>query len=493
MRRLDDSFPDTQFGQKEETANGQVPVYVNALLYGDELDLQYFFFYAHNGPLLPRLIPTAGVHEGDWEHITVRISASTEAILAIFMDSHGNEGRWYTDVASSNSASANDGYKLTNGTHPIVYSSKCSHAVKPNAGRHKRAKFGNFQLVTPIDDETDDAGVRWQTWKKIVLLRPREEATIEDCPSLLWLRFNGDWGKVRMKKNAGGTFLEGNGPYGPAMKRFYTIREPRMTHENCIPSPAGSEHSGLEPEEVWNFKAINERCSNVWFSNEDGVGGLSVQLGTIFVKLWDDRGTGSIQDGSFWRPVPPPGYFFLGDVCLNNKRSNSWNCSCVVVREEEGNKEPLLTKPISYKKVWDSRGTGTKCSINKKKGISIWEPLPLPGYTAVGHIISQSKDDKAPPADAVDRFRCVHNSLLVPATYRMKGKRAGWLWCDKDSGGSFGRVSVWAVGAYSDKATAALPAGTFITHNDYGVPDPALAFCFGVSSSGRLASSSKEE
>jgi hypothetical protein len=33
-----------------------------------------------------------------------------------------------------------------------------------------------------------------------------------------------------------------------------------------------------------------------------------------YTGLWNDKGSGARADGSFWRPVPPPGYIALGDV-----------------------------------------------------------------------------------------------------------------------------------------------------------------------------------
>ena len=35
---------------------------------------------------------------------------------------------------------------------------------------------------------------------------------------------------------------------------------------------------------------------------------------TGYAKIWDDRGSGATLSGSFWRPIPPPGYVSLGDV-----------------------------------------------------------------------------------------------------------------------------------------------------------------------------------
>lgn len=83
----------------EQTYHGQrvddldsVPAYVHVVISqdGKELDLQYYLFFCYNGPLIGNL-PTTGVHEGDWEHVTVRLrykdvenllSAKTETLPA---------------------------------------------------------------------------------------------------------------------------------------------------------------------------------------------------------------------------------------------------------------------------------------------------------------------------------------------------------------------------------------------------------------------------
>jgi Vacuolar protein sorting-associated protein 62 len=39
---------------------------------GRECDIQYWFFYPYNGPF--PVLPWFGNQEGDWEHVTVRVS-----------------------------------------------------------------------------------------------------------------------------------------------------------------------------------------------------------------------------------------------------------------------------------------------------------------------------------------------------------------------------------------------------------------------------------
>ncbi len=119
---------------KDTRAKGGDPknakVYINVKVGKETTDLQYWFLYAFNGPgsvyfatgnALPKVLPafltlnqlkktysspnkpiqlqTLGIHEGDWEHLTVRISNVDGQRIpdkAVFMSAHG-DGGWYPE------------------------------------------------------------------------------------------------------------------------------------------------------------------------------------------------------------------------------------------------------------------------------------------------------------------------------------------------------------------------------------------------------------
>jgi hypothetical protein len=106
------NLSETRGGEGRDGRNG-VPFYVNvAETPAGELDLNYFFFYAYNGAILhgpgkqflhfrlsctdcsslgsgglaalalPSIITaSAGVHEGDWEMVTVRLSPDGSQVI----------------------------------------------------------------------------------------------------------------------------------------------------------------------------------------------------------------------------------------------------------------------------------------------------------------------------------------------------------------------------------------------------------------------------
>jgi hypothetical protein len=119
---------DISLGQPRETEQNLVPVYAHVIEEADEIDIQYFFFYSHNGAIVKSL-SKAGVHEGDWEHITVRVSKLSFSIIAVYMAAHSNEGRWYTEKASV--FGSGRGYSVNETGHPVIWAAVYSHASYP--------------------------------------------------------------------------------------------------------------------------------------------------------------------------------------------------------------------------------------------------------------------------------------------------------------------------------------------------------------------------
>ena len=134
----------------------------------DGLDIQYWFFYAYNGKLgfiLPMNL--TGEHEGDWEHITVRLSNASDpgsrAIAGIFYAAHGAaEGSWLTDQASGTTPVSGK-YVLLNETHPLVYAAWHSHASYEDTGLQ-----GRWRTAWMANDVTGD-GPQWGGSGKNVL------------------------------------------------------------------------------------------------------------------------------------------------------------------------------------------------------------------------------------------------------------------------------------------------------------------------------------
>lgn len=154
----------------------------------DSYDIQYWVFFPYSGPLMGG--PVGGAHEGDWEHVTVRVDSTLQKVEKIYYAAHEAEGRWISpsDV------------RFVDDTHPVVYIARFGHASYPRPGLKGRG-------MLPAD-RTADGGVTWDTWNDVELVATDEGPR----DGYHWLSYSGRWGEV------GSVF---SGPYGPAFQSYW--------------------------------------------------------------------------------------------------------------------------------------------------------------------------------------------------------------------------------------------------------------------------------
>lgn len=191
---------------------------------GGGYDIQYWFCYGFNGPgfagvkvNLPWPIGTkaatvdtapGGDHEGDWEHILVRVGPDGE-IKHVYCSQHDG-GTWYKPASSPG---AHDGFTLDSNGHPIVYSALYGHpsyvypGVFPTEGKSLDGdKFG-FPFSAGLVNFAK-AGKAWNCYET-----GRHEIVAVDIPgcdsfaSPWWLPFQGRCGML--KPSLGNTIQEG--------------------------------------------------------------------------------------------------------------------------------------------------------------------------------------------------------------------------------------------------------------------------------------------
>jgi len=142
-----------------ETELAQIPVYAHVRLIEGEsesiLEIIYMTFFAYNGEYALCGLPLikAGMHDGDWEHVTVRIDAKSGEFYGIYYNSHRNcEGHW------RNSPTLID--KESNRI--------CSYIAKAGHGHYE--KHGTvFRLFGIANDKCSEHGPRWKPSKCIVV------------------------------------------------------------------------------------------------------------------------------------------------------------------------------------------------------------------------------------------------------------------------------------------------------------------------------------
>lgn len=168
-------------------------------------DIQYYFPYTFSGGL-GSPIPY-GEHEGDWEHISIRVNSDGQTIHSVYFAAHDDEGRWYYQTAG-----AVQGYNLISG-RPLVYSAKSSHASYPWAGVWDR-DWNNVDFILP-DDHTADGGAVWDCRNNVINLGEKRFPR----HGFSWLQFSGQWGDCDY--DVEDPISPHCGPYGPAYQKAW--------------------------------------------------------------------------------------------------------------------------------------------------------------------------------------------------------------------------------------------------------------------------------
>jgi hypothetical protein len=211
------SFPNAGTVTPPTAAPCTAPVYANVIDRTDSAGLQYrdllyAFFYSYDEAF-------AASHEGDWEHIVVRIDPLGGNILAIFYQTHGQHdtySNWYYPPNQTPPHPVNDDASqaynafqyyvdpVTQQTTPrcVVYSAIGSHASYTHAG----------SFVTPGGTtDTASQGTSWDTAQNVVVMDPA---------ILDWVMYSGLWG------NPHSSGVAGNPPSGPAAQNWLTTISP---------------------------------------------------------------------------------------------------------------------------------------------------------------------------------------------------------------------------------------------------------------------------
>jgi hypothetical protein len=146
--------------------------------------LQYWFFYFYNDYNLIGRILKAGLHEGDWELVQIRLR-DEKPERAVYTQHARAEGRPWREV------------DVVPGTgRPIVYVARGSHAGYFEPGTHWTGHWfdhadGKRKSPELTLEIVDDAGEPWR-----------------------WIRWPGSWGDTR----AGDSPLDSNSPRSPGSR-----------------------------------------------------------------------------------------------------------------------------------------------------------------------------------------------------------------------------------------------------------------------------------
>jgi len=199
-----------------------IPLYCNVVpIPTGEVDINYYHFYAYNGPVLAHtFIPNAiaskaGCHEGDWEHVTLRISPDCSKLRSVYMSRHGySECRWY--MHKQTAINKDDGYQINEEGKLVIYIAKESHANYAVPGRQDRGHMG------VVDDYTG-FGRLWRPLPEYLVNMGNKDGMLQD-----WAHFTGNWGGP-------GQGLVAGGPFGPIGKGSFVNEHQAMTKYVTVP------------------------------------------------------------------------------------------------------------------------------------------------------------------------------------------------------------------------------------------------------------------
>lgn len=205
---LKDDSPQTRAG---DPANAKIYVHVKQPD-STHLDLQFWFFYAYNGPgtiylkcgyTVPKfgippyenkedagsaLAEPLGEHEGDWEHITIRLALDSGEIDKVYFSQHSG-GVWKT---RSELKDWEDG-------RLVVYSSLNGHASYPQGDAPNFSEEHDWSLLknglTFALVNATGKGARFDVAEKFEVMAVDSSLSGIGFTSPAWVNFYGRWGK----------------------------------------------------------------------------------------------------------------------------------------------------------------------------------------------------------------------------------------------------------------------------------------------------------
>jgi len=169
---------------------------------------------------------------------------------------------------------------------------------------------------------------------------------------------------------------------------------------------------------------------------------------TEFQFMWYDKGSGATYNSSYYRPLPPTGYYTVGDYAQLGNINPAPNGNVIAIKDSGD----VLARPIGYRSIWVDSGSGSDLNV------SFWMPIAPEGYKTLGCVVQTGY--LAPSFDVV---RCVKED------YVLDGMVGNLIWYDHGSGAHID-FSAWEVIAASEMG---YKMGTFACHPSHGQPTEA--------------------
>jgi hypothetical protein len=177
----------------------------------DDLWLQYWFFYFYNDYNLIGNFLKAGLHEGDWEMVQIRLKDEAPD-LAVYAQHATAESRKWSQV------------DLVPGTQrPFVYVARGSHAAYFEPGRHWTGHWFDY---ADAKRKTPDLSLN---------------VVVESDEDWRWIRWPGFWGDTKKQGNP----LDSDSPRGPGAHEQWDA--PLALVEKAAARPVGAPEDRPRP------------------------------------------------------------------------------------------------------------------------------------------------------------------------------------------------------------------------------------------------------
>lgn len=176
---------------------------------------------------------------------------------------------------------------------------------------------------------------------------------------------------------------------------------------------------------------------------------LEVKMITAYDPLWNDAGSGSERDGSFWRPMPMDGWYRVGHHLKANYGAPGE--PTMVVRPLAGD---IIAYPVDFQMVWNDGGSGSNADG------SVWRAVCPSGFHALGDVAQLGYGKPS-----LKEIVCINSSQLERAEI------GSMLWNDGGSGGDID-FSGWSIKSPASYASS----GLFIGNGSYAAPSVGLFY-----------------
>ncbi|KAK9819963.1 hypothetical protein WJX72_004515 [[Myrmecia] bisecta] len=249
--------------------------------------------------------------------------------------------------------------------------------------------------------------------------------------------------------------------------------EPLARRIRCYPNVAQAEQLKLVALKVRDKYLVSPQRATRWWARRLAAGEAApadlppqerppTMIAMDYKLAWhtEAREEGTV---SIWHPVPPPGYKPLGDVATLGFDPPGHPVQ--VYRDDwaqrKNGQRPATGPPAEYRLIWRDNG---------RTPVTFWEPVPHPGYCALGTVVVGG-----PEQPSLEEVVCVRQDLTKPTAAFDSP-----IWAF-DPGYMQGGLNLQRQRSYSPEGTRVSlwqvdnPAGTFIAVRGLQKPSPYAA------------------